>query len=43
MVDSEDGPNGFGADSDQERILEEALHAFVRFQWDVVVSLAKAR
>ena len=43
MTDSEDGPLGFGAHSDQERILEEALHKFVRFQWEVVVSLAIAR
>lgn len=42
IIDSEDGPKGFGAHSDQERILEEALHKFVRFQWDVVVQLAKA-
>ncbi|WP_020602820.1 M20/M25/M40 family metallo-hydrolase [Spirosoma spitsbergense] len=40
MTDSEDGPKGFGAHSDQERILEEALHKFLRFQWDVVSSLA---
>jgi len=25
MIDSEDGPKGFGAHSDQERILEESL------------------
>lgn len=43
MTDSEDGPKGFGAHSDQERILEEALYKFVRFHWDVVVNLAKAR
>ncbi|MGH9838586.1 MAG: M20/M25/M40 family metallo-hydrolase [Blastocatellia bacterium] len=43
MTDSEDGPKGFGAHSDQERILEEALHKFVRFHWDIVVNLAKAR
>lgn len=43
MVDSEDGPKGFGAHSDQERILEEALYKFVRFNWDVVVSLAGKR
>lgn len=43
MVDSEDGPKGFGAHSDQERILEEALHKFVRFHWDIVVNLAVAR
>ena len=43
MTDSEDGPKGFGAHSDQERILEEALHKFVRFHWDIVVNLAQAR
>ena len=40
MIDSEDGPKGFGAHSDQERILEEALYKFVRFNYDVVVELA---
>ncbi len=43
MTDSEDGPKGFGAHSDQERILEESLHKFVRFHWDIVVNLAKAK
>lgn len=43
MVDIEDGPKGFGAHSDQERILEESLHKFVRFHWDIVVNLAKAQ
>lgn len=43
MTDSEDGPKGYGAHSDQERILEEALHKFIRFHWDIVVNLAKAR
>jgi hypothetical protein len=33
MTDVEDTPNVFGAHSDQERILEEALHKFVRLQW----------
>jgi acetylornithine deacetylase/succinyl-diaminopimelate desuccinylase-like protein len=42
-LDSEDGPKGFGAHSDQERILESELHRFVRFQYDVVMELAKAR
>ncbi len=41
MTDIEDGPKGFGAHSDQERILEEALHKFVRLQWEVVANLAK--
>ncbi len=40
MIDSEDGPKGFGAHSDQERILEESLHKFVRFQLDIVSTLA---
>ena len=40
--DSEDGPKGFGAHSDQERILESELHRFVRFTWDLVLSLAQA-
>lgn len=39
MIDSEDGPKGFGAHSDQERILEESLHKFLRFQWDLVTNL----
>ena len=43
MTDSEDGPQGYGAHSDQERLLEEALHKFVRFHWDIVVNLAKAK
>ena len=43
MTDSEDGPKGFGAHSDQERILEESLHKFVRFHWDIVINLAKAQ
>jgi acetylornithine deacetylase/succinyl-diaminopimelate desuccinylase-like protein len=42
-TDIEDGPKGFGAHSDQERILEIELHRFVRFQWDVVNQLAGTR
>jgi acetylornithine deacetylase/succinyl-diaminopimelate desuccinylase-like protein len=42
-IDVEDGPQGFGAHSDQERILESELHRFVRFQWDIVTELARAR
>ena len=40
MVDMEDAAKGFGAHSDQERILEEALYKFVRFNLDVVVQIA---
>jgi acetylornithine deacetylase/succinyl-diaminopimelate desuccinylase-like protein len=41
-MDIEDGPKGFGAHSDQERILESELHRFVRFHYDIVVDVAKA-
>ncbi len=40
--DIEDGPLGYGAHSDQERILVEELHRFVRFNLDVVLDLAAA-
>ena len=40
-TDMEDGPQGFSAHSDQERILEDELHRFVRFTWEIVASLAK--
>jgi acetylornithine deacetylase/succinyl-diaminopimelate desuccinylase-like protein len=39
-IDTEDGPKGFGAHSDQERILESELHRFVRFYYEVIVELA---
>jgi acetylornithine deacetylase/succinyl-diaminopimelate desuccinylase-like protein len=42
-IDSEDAGKGFGAHSDQERILESELHRFVRFQYDVVTALAASR
>ncbi len=42
-IDSEDGPKGFGAHSDQERILEAELHRFVRYQYDIVMALAGAK
>jgi acetylornithine deacetylase/succinyl-diaminopimelate desuccinylase-like protein len=41
-VDQEDGPLGFGAHSDQERIVEAELYRFVRFHYDAVVRLAGA-
>ncbi len=39
-TDVEDGPKGFGAHSDQERILESELYRFVRFHYDIVADLA---
>ena len=42
-LDIEDGPKGFGAHSDQERILESELHKFVRFHYEVVRDLARAQ
>jgi len=42
-TDFEDPPKGFGAHSDQERLLESELYRFVRFNWDVVTNLAGAR
>ena len=41
-TDEEDGPKGFGAHSDQERILEAELYRFVRFNIDVATALAGA-
>jgi acetylornithine deacetylase/succinyl-diaminopimelate desuccinylase-like protein len=43
VTDVEDGPKGFGAHSDQERILESELYRFVRFHYDIVADLARAR
>ena len=42
-MDIEDGPKGFGAHSDQERLLESELFRFVRFHWDIVIDLARAK
>ena len=42
-TDIEDGPKGFGAHSDQERILESELHRFVRFHYDIVVDLVRRK
>ena len=42
-IDMEDGPKGFGMHSDQERLLETELYRFVRYNYEVVVELARAR
>jgi len=42
-LDTEDSARGFGAHSDQERILEEAFQQFVRVHWEIVRDLATAK
>jgi acetylornithine deacetylase/succinyl-diaminopimelate desuccinylase-like protein len=42
-TDLEDVAKGFGAHSDQERLLESELHRFVRFNWDLVLDLVRAK
>jgi acetylornithine deacetylase/succinyl-diaminopimelate desuccinylase-like protein len=39
--DLEDSARGFGAHSDQERILEAELYRFVRFSYEIVYDLAR--
>ncbi len=41
-TDAEDGPKGFGAHSDQERILESELYRFVRFYYELVRTLVQS-
>jgi acetylornithine deacetylase/succinyl-diaminopimelate desuccinylase-like protein len=41
-IDFEDAAMGYGAHSDQERILEAELYRFVRFHYQIVVDLAGA-
>jgi len=40
MVDQEDAPKGFGAHSDQERILEDAVYKHLQFFWEAVKTIA---
>lgn len=40
MTDVEDGPKGFGAHSDQERILIDSLQTFVKFHYDAAIRIA---
>ncbi len=42
-TDVEDVPKGFNSHSDQERLLESELHRFVRYNWEAITSLARAR
>lgn len=43
MVDLEDAPKGYGAHSDQERILEEAVYKHLQFYWEAVTSIAGSK
>jgi acetylornithine deacetylase/succinyl-diaminopimelate desuccinylase-like protein len=42
-TDREDLAKGFGAHSDQERILENELYRFLQLQWDIVNDLARTK
>ena len=42
-TDTEDVAKGFAMHGDQERLLESELYRFVRFNWDVVFDLARAK
>ena len=42
-IDVEDQLKGYGMHSDQERILESELYRFVRFNWEIVNALARAK
>jgi acetylornithine deacetylase/succinyl-diaminopimelate desuccinylase-like protein len=43
MTDREDAAKGFGAHSDQERILEDAFQQFVRVHWEIVRDVAASK
>jgi acetylornithine deacetylase/succinyl-diaminopimelate desuccinylase-like protein len=42
-LDIEDQTKGFGAHSDQERILESEFQRYVRFYYDIVAEMARAK
>jgi len=42
-TDLEDVGKGYASHSDQERLLESELHRFVRFNWELVFDLVRAR
>ncbi|MGD1068649.1 MAG: M20/M25/M40 family metallo-hydrolase [Bryobacteraceae bacterium] len=43
MIDQEDAAKGYGAHSDQERILEEAVYKHLQFFWEAVTSIAASK
>jgi acetylornithine deacetylase/succinyl-diaminopimelate desuccinylase-like protein len=40
LMDEEDGPLGFGAHADQERLREKEVYRFTQFNWEVVLGIA---
>jgi acetylornithine deacetylase/succinyl-diaminopimelate desuccinylase-like protein len=40
LMDEEDGPLGFGAHADQERLREKEIYRFTRFNWEVIQEIA---
>jgi hypothetical protein len=38
--DMEDAAKGFGAHSDQERLLEDSLNKYFQFQWEFLTQVA---
>jgi acetylornithine deacetylase/succinyl-diaminopimelate desuccinylase-like protein len=42
-ADMEDLAKGFGAHSDQERLMEDSLNQYLRFQWEVLTSVAMTK
>src|SRR5690242_2689853 len=40
LVDEEDGPLGFGAHADQERLREKEIYRFTQFNWEAVREIA---
>jgi acetylornithine deacetylase/succinyl-diaminopimelate desuccinylase-like protein len=43
LIDADEFQKGYGPHSDQERILEDELYRFVRFQYEAVADVAGAR
>jgi acetylornithine deacetylase/succinyl-diaminopimelate desuccinylase-like protein len=43
LTDQEDLAKGFGAHSDQERVLEAEIYRFTLYNWDVVTAVAAAK
>jgi acetylornithine deacetylase/succinyl-diaminopimelate desuccinylase-like protein len=40
LVDEEDGPAGFGAHADQERLREKEIYKFTQFNWETIREIA---